>query len=39
METLNRWLASHAQHLRLGWLVLALLLVACNNSDGGGNGY
>ena len=40
METLSLWLVAHGQQLRLGWLLLLLLVAACNNSDGsGGNGY
>jgi hypothetical protein len=39
MDTITRWFINHDRHLRLGWLLLILLLTACNNGDGGGNGY
>ncbi len=39
MDTLNRWLVTHAHHVRLGWLVLLGVLAACNNGDSGGSGY
>jgi hypothetical protein len=39
MDIVSRWLVAHEWHLRLGWLLLLVLLAACNNGDGGGNGY
>ena len=37
METLNRTLILYRPALRIAWIILALMLVACNNgSDGGG---
>jgi hypothetical protein len=39
MDTLGAWLVAHRQVLRIGWLLLLTVLAACNNSDGGGNGY
>jgi len=40
MDTASRWLIAHGEHLRLAWLVMLVLVAACNNnSDGGANGY
>ncbi len=40
MDNLSRWLVTHPQQLRLAWLLMLVLLAACNNnSDGGANGY
>ena len=40
MDNLSRWLVTHPPQVRLAWLLLFVLLAACNNnSDGGANGY
>ena len=40
MDTASRWLVAHGEHLRLAWLLMLVLLAACNNNgDGGANGY
>jgi hypothetical protein len=39
MESLNRAIVRFAPAIRVGWIVIAVLLAACNNpSDGGGGG-
>jgi hypothetical protein len=38
METVNRLLIGHRQHIRIGWLLLLIVLAACTNPDGGGDG-
>jgi hypothetical protein len=39
MDAIGTWLVEHRQQVRIGWLLLLMVLAACNNSDGGGNGY
>jgi hypothetical protein len=41
METLSRTLIRYGAAIRLAWIVLVVLLAACNNGDegGGGPGY
>jgi hypothetical protein len=38
METMNRLLIAHRERLRFAWLLLSILLAACTNPDGGGDG-
>ena len=40
MDTLNRYTIGYSRVACIGWLVLVLVLAACNNgTDGGGPGY
>jgi hypothetical protein len=40
MDTVNRTLARYAREIRIAWLVLGVLLAACNEGNGGGGpGY
>jgi len=39
MDILNHWLVAHRSQVRIGWLLLLVLLAACNENDDGGGIY